>query len=137
MPGGSWFEHVKKWEKDIEEKNAKSILPVYFEDLKSDLRENVETIAKFLDLLKNDELFDEITAKCNFKNMNAVKKEKVPEVVQNLSKDKSDYLYWKVTLKIGEVGGWKNWFTVAQNEEFDSIYRSEMKDSKLKFKYLL
>ncbi|KAJ8314111.1 hypothetical protein KUTeg_008672 [Tegillarca granosa] len=37
----------------------------------------------------------------------------------------------------GEVGGWKNWFTVAQNEEFNSIYQSEMKDSKLKLKFML
>lgn len=132
LPGGTWFGHVKEWEKDIEVNNAKSILPIYYEDMKQDLRGHVETIAQFLGLPKNNELYDNITRKCTFKNLNAEKKKNVPEVVQNFSKDKSNYLYWK-----GEVGGWKNWFTVAQNEEFNSIYQSEMKDSKLKLKFML
>ncbi|KAJ8313672.1 hypothetical protein KUTeg_008233 [Tegillarca granosa] len=39
--------------------------------------------------------------------------------------------------KESQVGDWKNWFTVAQNEEFDRIYEERMKDSKLKMKFSL
>lgn len=35
----------------------------------------------------------------------------------------------------GQVGDWKHWFTVSQNERFDCVYNEEMKDSKLRFTY--
>ena len=35
----------------------------------------------------------------------------------------------------GVVGDWKNWFTVAQNEEFDTLYQEKMKGSKLKIRF--
>ena len=39
---------------------------------------------------------------------------------------------------LGQVGDWKNWFTVAQNEMFGNIWEKETKDlSSFKFKYTL
>lgn len=37
----------------------------------------------------------------------------------------------------GQVGDWKNWFTVAQNEWFDNFIKEKMKTAKLKFIYSL
>ncbi|WAR14893.1 ST1A2-like protein [Mya arenaria] len=37
----------------------------------------------------------------------------------------------------GAVGDWKNWFTVAQNEEFDRVYNQKMKHSALSFQYTI
>ncbi|KAJ8312227.1 hypothetical protein KUTeg_009600 [Tegillarca granosa] len=39
--------------------------------------------------------------------------------------------------KAGEAGGWKNVFTVAQNEMFDAVLAEKMKKCKFEFKYEL
>ena len=36
----------------------------------------------------------------------------------------------------GEIGDWRNWFTVAENEIFDKIWQDEMKGcTRFTFKY--
>ena len=34
---------------------------------------------------------------------------------------------------LGGVGGWKDWFTVSQNERLDKYLKDKMKDSTWKF----
>ena len=36
----------------------------------------------------------------------------------------------------GEVGDWKNWFTVAQNEKIDRIMAEKMENISHKFQYV-
>lgn len=37
----------------------------------------------------------------------------------------------------GEVGNWKEWFTVAENENMDSVIHKKLQQSIFKFKYEL
>ena len=36
---------------------------------------------------------------------------------------------------IGQIGDWKNYFTVAMNEEFDKWFKEGMENSKLQFQF--
>ena len=47
------------------------------------------------------------------------------------------YHYIFSIILAGEVGDWKNHFTVAQNERFDQIYNEKMKDIKFSYKYTI
>ncbi|CAC5396364.1 SULT1 [Mytilus coruscus] len=52
--------------------------------------------------------------------------------LEGVPKQAFSFMYRK-----GQVGDWKNHFTVAENEEFDRIYNERMKDIKFTYKYTL
>uniref|UniRef100_A0A3B3S7X1 Sulfotransferase n=1 Tax=Paramormyrops kingsleyae TaxID=1676925 RepID=A0A3B3S7X1_9TELE len=107
---GSWFDHVTGWWK---EKNNHRILYLFFEDIK-EVRES-----KKLDR----EAVDRIIEHTSFKNMKQ-------NPMTNFSLLPANIFDQSVSpfMRKGEVGDWKNMFTVAQNERFEKEYRQLMSD---------
>lgn len=122
---GGWFQYSKDWEQEF---NKDNILPVYYEDMKQNIGENILKISEFLDVSCTKEFANEIGEKCSFDKL---KNNKI-DYTALLDKRKKSTLFRK-----GQVGDWKNWFSVAQNEAFDAYYSVQMKDSNLKFTYEL
>ncbi|XP_038066844.1 sulfotransferase 1A1-like [Patiria miniata] len=124
---GLWWKHyLYFWEKRHEE----NILILRFEDMKRDLRGNVEKISRFLGKDFPAETLNAITEHCTFANMktnlmannNAVfEKREIPEGMSFMRK--------------GKVGDWKSHFTVAQNEAMDAEIKERLKGSGLTFEY--
>ncbi|XP_062587781.1 sulfotransferase 1B1-like [Saccostrea cucullata] len=112
---GSWFEREKEWE-EAALQHPKSILVLYYEDLKKNGPETMTRISSFLGLSSDPTFLQAVYDECSF------------EKTQKLRKGTfNEFIYRK-----GVVGDWRSYFTVAQREKFDSIFKENMKDSKLK-----
>ncbi|KAL8619915.1 hypothetical protein ACOMHN_015199 [Nucella lapillus] len=121
---GSFFDHTSSWVKVLYgDVTANPIHVVMYEDMKENpVRETVR-LAEFLGVTLDPEIVEEIAWKCSFSNM---AKDKVP------FQDHAAAIYRK-----GEVGDWKNIFTVAESEALDNALEERLKDSKLIFRYAL
>ncbi|XP_036057303.1 sulfotransferase family cytosolic 1B member 1 [Onychomys torridus] len=122
---GSWFSHVKNW---WEKKTEHPLLFLYYEDLKQNPKEEIKKIANFLGKTLDKETLDRIIHHTSFEMMKdnpLVNYTHVPPSMMDHSKSPF--------MRKGVVGDWKNYFTVAQNEKFDAIYKKEMSGTTLKF----
>ncbi|KAL1789417.1 sulfotransferase family cytosolic 1B member 1 [Sigmodon hispidus] len=125
VPYGSWFSHVKSW---WEKKKEHPLLFLYYEDLKQNPKEEIKKIASFLGKTLDNETLDRIIHHTSFEMMKdnpMVNCTHMPSSM--LDHSKSPFM------RKGVVGDWKNYFTVAQNEKFDAIYKKEMSGPTFKF----
>ncbi|XP_046564662.1 sulfotransferase 1A1-like [Haliotis rubra] len=116
---GSWFDYVKDWE-EVKKTTDVPILTLNYEDMKEDAFREMKKMQTFLGTERSDDFLQKVCDRCSFASM------------KNSKEPLSQIMYRK-----GETGDWKNWFTVAQNEWFDQIYREKMKDCPLEFRYTL
>lgn len=124
---GSWFDYTLEWEKVIKDNPDYPFHLISYEDMKEDSIREITKLSEYLGLKTDKRLIEEIAEKCEFSNM---KKEKDP--LENMAdwKDGKPGMYRK-----GQVGDWKNWFTVAQSERFDAVFREKMKDSSFTYRF--
>ncbi|XP_033754769.1 sulfotransferase family cytosolic 1B member 1-like [Pecten maximus] len=128
----SWCEHVSAWLDFKKENPDYPILLISYEDMKKDLRRSVQLISDHLGTGHDSALLDAIATKCEFKEMFKEKTENMTESHKQMSLDGSNPFYRK-----GDVGDWKNWFTVAQNEQFDMTMKKEVDKIDLPVEYTL
>ncbi|XP_076115983.1 sulfotransferase 1C2-like [Mytilus galloprovincialis] len=122
---GGWFNYTREFEKAAHIKTA-NILPIKYEDLKLHPFSTIKKMADFINVSQTDDFIREIIEKCSFDN---IKKHKY-DSSRIIDPKQQSTLFRK-----GVIGDWKNWFTVAQNEKFDEIYKEKMKDCDVDFIY--
>ncbi|VDI08629.1 Hypothetical predicted protein [Mytilus galloprovincialis] len=122
---GGWFNFTKGFEKAAKIETS-NILPVKYEDLQQHPFSTIKKMAEFINVSYTDDIIGEIIKKCNFVNIKQHKYD---------SSRMIDPKHESTLFRKGVIGDWKNWFTVAQNEKFDEMYREEMKDCDVNFIY--
>ncbi|VDH93080.1 Hypothetical predicted protein [Mytilus galloprovincialis] len=119
-----WFNYTREMVSAVEKYS--NVIHVLFEDLKLNQTAEIKRIADFLEVPYTNKLINEIADKCEFDKLKTNKLDGTAEY----AKDNKSTLFRK-----GIIGDWKNWFTVAENEQFDEMYKREMKDVSMSFIY--
>jgi len=122
---GSWFEHVLGYWNFAKEND--NVMFVKYEKLKQDLESEIRKVGKFLDIDLDDEQVNKVAQHCTFDSMkkNKMANRDVWLLDQSVSK----------FMRKGEIGDWKNYFTFAQSDAFDAIYKQKMDGSGLDFQF--
>ncbi|XP_070204183.1 sulfotransferase 1A1-like isoform X2 [Littorina saxatilis] len=135
---GSYFDYfaymkeMTQWQREHPEV---PVINIYYEDVKKDPVKCVRQLAEFLKVDASDQLCEDIADQCSFKKLKqadeTVKvKDTTPD--RHIFKGGVSKLYRK-----GEVGDWKNYFTVALSEEFDRVVPENLKGCDLKIQYTI
>ncbi|XP_067682132.1 sulfotransferase 1A1-like [Haliotis asinina] len=119
---GSWFDHLKGWE-EVKKTTDIPFLTLFYEDFKEDTFREAKKLCEFLGVSRSDDYIREVCENCDFDSMKKIKA--------------TAEITGKAAYRKGEVGDWKNWFTVAQNEWFDQYYAEQMKDCPVKVRFTL
>lgn len=124
----SYLRYLRDWEEVYQSKKHDMLL-MYFEDMKRDTFTEVKKLSTFLGLSHSDDLLHEISEQCQFKHM----KDRYTKQMLRSSTYKPDVQYG--FMRKGQVGNWKEWFTVAQSEVVDRLVGRDLEGSQIKFIY--
>ncbi|XP_033752616.1 sulfotransferase 1C2-like [Pecten maximus] len=125
VPHNQWTRYMTGWEHDLAFNSDIPRHIIYYEDLKQNPFHEIKKLASYLNVTCTDAFVDDMVEKCSFVNLKEGKT------------NRPDNKRWQFMYRKGEVGDWKTWFTVAQNEVFDEYLTKEMEHSKFNFKYTI
>ncbi|GFO29621.1 sulfotransferase family cytosolic 1b member 1 [Plakobranchus ocellatus] len=114
----SWFAYTQGWEQGMKDNPDLQVHVTSYEALHENTEEEIKKTAGFLGTSADKAFLREVMKKTDFESMRATKG-------KNETFEGGAVMYRK-----GKVGDWKNWFTVAQSEQFDAVFEQEMKGTK-------
>ncbi|ODM23809.1 hypothetical protein SI65_01398 [Aspergillus cristatus] len=117
---GSWFDHVLGWWRH---RDAPNILFLTYEDMKRDIDGQLKKIADFIGAELSADKLEEIKTQIGFSAMKSNEFSGLGDV-----KELGSSFFRK-----GQVGSWKEQFTVEQNERFDRLWAERVGEDKLPF----
>ena len=115
---GDWFSHTLEWWNHS--RTNHNVLFITYEDLKLHTAATIQQIGKFLGNNLTDEAVRVIEKNISFTAMKGKRNG------FDLPQEVGDKFFRK-----GEVSDWKNYFTVAQNEQFDQLIQQRLSDPEL------
>ncbi|CAH1796347.1 unnamed protein product [Owenia fusiformis] len=116
LPYGDFFDFYDLWWKKF--KTCDHVKLVTYEQLKKEFIKTVRDISEFLGKPITEDFLEKMAHVCSIENM-----QKNKEILDtpDIWEDEKGTMYRK-----GQVGDWKNHFTVATNEQFDKIIQERV-----------
>lgn len=118
---GSWFDHVLSW---WEQRDLDNLLFLRYEDMKRNFAGELDKITAFLGYNLAPEVISQIIEASTFERMKSGQFSSHQEISQ-----------LEGFFRKGEIGSWKDQFTVAQSEAFDLLYRERVAGTGLEFDF--
>ena len=118
---GDWFDHVLSW---WQYRDADNVLFLKYEELLRNFDNELHKIADFLGYPLTDDVVGKIREKTSFDNMKKDSFANMHEINE-----------FKGFFRKGQIGSWKDQFTVAQSDQFDRLYAERMRGSGLEFEF--
>lgn len=122
---GPYFDHVLPWWQ-ASQKN-KNILFMKYEDMKRDHAGNVAKLAAFLDLQVDLQLIETVVTLSSLKSMTSNETTNFDWIPQRADVP--------THFRKGEIGDWRNHFSVEQSQQMDNLFMKKLKDSGLQFDF--
>ncbi|XP_052702764.1 sulfotransferase 1B1-like [Crassostrea angulata] len=131
---GGWFQYNQTFIREAKARKDQIIM-LQYETLKNNTLKELKRLAEFLEVKIADPLLKEIAEKCQFDNLKTADKsvrndEALSKIMRAVSLNEHPTIYRK-----GEIGDWKNYFTVAMSEAFDKTKADNMDDIGLEFEF--
>jgi hypothetical protein len=122
---GPYFDHILPWWQASQKDQR--ILFMKYEDMKHDPAGTVARLASFLDLRPDPQLVETVVSLSSFQSMTSKENTNFDWIPQRADVPKH--------FRKGEIGDWRNHFSLEQSRQMDDLVMKNLKDSGLQFNF--